>query len=87
MNDAVLLEPNGSIVIGNYDGYGRIGYEQREINWEAGEPELWHKKCWENSGKPSFSGASKHAEDQGHFYDSPTSKEIEEAIQLSETTD
>ena len=81
MNEAVYLKPNGSIVIGDYDGYGRVGNEGHEIDWEAGEPELWHKRCWENAGKPGFSGSSKYSEDQGFFYATPTDEEKKEALQ------
>ena len=82
MNEAVLLEPNGNIITGDYDGYGRI--DDREVNWETGEPELWHKKCWENAGKPQYSGESDSAEDQGFFYDDPTEEEWDEALEASE---
>jgi len=82
MNEAVLLEPNGNIITGDYDGYGRI--DDREVNWETGEPEMWHKKCWENAGKPQYSGESDSAEDQGFFYDDPTEDEWEAALEASE---
>ena len=82
MNEAVLLEPNGNIITGDYDGYGRI--DDREVNWETGEPEMWHKKCWENAGKPQYSGESDSAEDQGFFYDDPSDEELLEAIRATE---
>jgi hypothetical protein len=81
MNEATYLKPNGSVVIGEYDGYGRI--DGCEIDWESGEPEVWHKRCWENAGKPSYTGPSKHADDQGYFYNSPTEEEMKQAIQES----
>jgi len=84
MNEAVLLEPSGSIIMGMYDGYGRIGPGEYEVNWETGDPEMWHKKCWENAGKPQYSGASDSAEDQGFFYDDPSSEDMREALDLSE---
>ena len=84
MNECVYLEPNGNIIMGKYDGYGRIGPAEVEVNWENGEPELWHKKCWENEGKPAYSGQSDHAEDQGYFYDDPTEQELAAAIEASE---
>lgn len=70
-NDAVLIESCGSVIAGSYDGYGRIetqGGNQFEINWEAVEPCLWHKKCWEAAGKPPYNGPSDRAADQGYFY-------------------
>ncbi len=71
MKEAVYLTPNGSVVIGEYDGYGRINDKgcETEIDWESGEAELWHRKCWEKAGKPSYEGPSTDAEDQGYFYD------------------
>ena len=68
-NEAVLLESKGSIIIGSYDGYGNVG--QYEIGYDPLEPELWHKLCWEEAGKPEYIGPSEHAEDQGFFYDNP----------------
>ena len=82
MTEAVLLEPDGTIIMGEYDGYGRI--DDREVNWETSEPEMWHKKCWENAGKPQYSGGSDSAEDQGFFYNDPTDEELMEAIRATE---
>lgn len=64
-NQCVVLEPNGSTIIGDYDGYGRVG----SWEYEDGEPEMWHLKCWESKDKPSYSSPSTHADDQGFFYD------------------
>lgn len=73
MNDAVALlpptesRPNTSVLMGEYDGYGAIAGGSIH---EWGEPEVYHRKCWELAGKPlEFSGASEPAADQGHFYD------------------
>jgi len=74
MREAVLLLPSGSIIIGHYDGYGRITDEagcETEIDF-CGRPELWHRKCWEQAGKPSYTGESDHANDQGFFYEENT---------------
>ena len=80
MNEAVLLLPNGSIIIGEYNGYGCVGDYAIDDPFDA---ELWHKVCWENTGKPSYSGPSSHADDQGYFYNDPTPQEIREAIALT----
>ena len=82
MNECVLLENDGTIIIGDYDGYGRIEGEHGvyEINWGDSEPELWHKKCWDNEDSPAFSGESEYSSDQGFFYDDPTDAELLEAI-------
>jgi len=82
MNEAVVLREGGEPVIGEYDGYGRIG--AYEINWGDAEPEMWHKKCWENDGKPKYSGGSEYSQDQGFFYDDPSEDEWDEALEASE---
>ena len=69
MNEAVLLEFKGSLIMGSYDGYGNIG--EHEISYDPLEPELWHKKCWEEAGKPEYTGPSRYAGDQGFFYERP----------------
>ena len=82
MNEAVLLQEHEHPIIGDYDGYGRVG--GYDIQMVTDHPELWHKKCWENAGEPEYTGHSKHAEDQGFFYDNPSSKEMREALEASE---
>tara|TARA_R110000824_G_scaffold34720_2_gene109829 strand:- start:1404 stop:1733 length:330 start_codon:yes stop_codon:yes gene_type:complete len=82
MNEAVLLEPNGNIITGEYDGYGEI--EGHPVHWETNEPEMWHKICWKNAGKPEYSGGSDSAGDQGYFYDDPSDEELVEAIRATE---
>ena len=82
MNEAVLLEPNGTIIVGQYDGYGEI--DGHPVHWESGEPEMWHKLCWDNEGNPEYSGGSDSASDQGYFYDDPTDEELVEAIRATE---
>ena len=82
MTEAVVLREGKEPVIGEYDGYGRVNDE--EINWHLEEPEMWHKKCWENAGKPQYSGDYDSAEDQGFFYNDPTDEELMEAIRATE---
>lgn len=68
MCSAVALLPRGSVIMGTYDGYGRID-DNLDI-YNGGEPEIYHRSCWELAGKPmKFTGASKHAADQGYFYE------------------
>jgi hypothetical protein len=63
--ESVALLESGSIIIGAYDGYGRI----EEADIADKDPQVYHKKCWEKAGKPTeYRGASKAAEDQGFFY-------------------
>ena len=72
MNEAVALLPptssrlNTSVLMGDYDGYGAVAGGSIHEN---GEPEVYHRKCWEHVGKPmEFTAASEGAADQGHFY-------------------
>ena len=84
MNEVVMLSEGNEPIIGKYDGYGRI--DDRDVGMEdtLDNPELWHKKCWENAGKPNrYSGGSEYSQDQGFFYDDPSEEELEEAIEAS----
>lgn len=67
MSDVVALLPNGSRLVGEYDGYGRVnGTDILDI---GGEPEVYHEACWRAAGSPQkFTEASRNANDQGHFY-------------------
>ena len=82
MTECVVLGTGNTMLEGEYDGYGRI--DAYEINWGDDEPEMWHKKCWENAGKPQYSGESDSAEDQGFFFADPTDEELMEAIRATE---
>ena len=83
MNEAVVLRKGMEPVIGEYDGYGTVG--ALGVNsFGDYEPEMWHKKCWENDGKPEYSGGSEYAQDQGFFYEDPTEEEVNEAIEATE---
>ena len=70
MKRAVVIFPNGSRIIGEYDGYGRINdhdfYEAHGFNYET-KFSMWHEKCWEESGHPEFTEPATNAEDQGYF--------------------
>ena len=61
-NDAVALLSNGSRAIGEYDGYGRIGAFD-----VSDEPDMWHRKCWTQAGKPEYAAPSRPSDDQGFF--------------------
>jgi len=69
MKDAVVLSPCGSRVIGEYDGYGRVGGGYEDDHSYDG---VWlHQACWEKAGKPEYDhydGPSKGADDQGYFF-------------------
>ena len=80
MNDVVVIAPEGVVISGQYDGYGRV-YDPRsgaEINlvntgYEmgiGGKPcKFVHHACWKAMGKPSYDdlGPDEPSKDQGHF--------------------
>ena len=67
MNDVVVLESDGSILRGEYGGYGDVG--EHEINIDSrNEPECYHEHCWELAGRPTeYTTGSRSARDQGYF--------------------
>ena len=58
MTEAVVLRIARMPVIGEYDGYGRVGAFEVTAYGDDGEPEMWHKRCWEDAGKPEYIGGS-----------------------------
>ena len=83
MGQAVVLREGMDPVYGEYDGYGSVG--ALDVNsFGDNEPEMWHKLCWENAGKPKYSGGSEYSQDQGYFYDDPSDEELVEAIRATE---
>jgi hypothetical protein len=77
-NEVVVLEQGGPIIVGVYDGYGRVERDpvaggviwdyNEEYGFSDEDPEMWHRRCWEKAGNPPYSGASEYAPDQGFFY-------------------
>lgn len=68
MSDAVVLTNRGGRIIGEYDGYGRVGGDEDASEHGA----CLHFACWEKAGKPDFDHYGKpsaHAPDQGWFFD------------------
>ena len=66
MAQGVVMSPGGTRTQGEYDGYGCIGDVENLNDWPD-DPEVWHQACWEQAGKPAYSGPSRHAADQGFF--------------------
>lgn len=67
MSKAVAILPNGTQLTGTYDAYGRLQGE--DIVHTGSEPDLYHAKCHELSGKPTkYRGGSEPAQDQGFFF-------------------
>jgi hypothetical protein len=81
MRDVVVVEHDGNIVKGEYDGYGRVffngGWEGHELKYGPwvdnstclNEPGCWHKACWELAGKPTDYEPSAMSDDQGFFFE------------------
>ena len=64
MTRGVVLLEDGSIMHGEYDGYGCLN--DNEI--DGGQ--VYHQRCWELSGNPTkFVGESRSSRDQGWFFD------------------
>ncbi|HVT77938.1 MAG TPA: hypothetical protein VHD87_12970 [Acidimicrobiales bacterium] len=69
MNDAVVLLPNGSIIRGSYDGYGRLSAGEVEVENAVYDNQVFHFRCWEAAGRPTeFTAPSRHSVDQGWFF-------------------
>lgn len=69
MSEVVAATPDGTRLIGTYDGYGGVGQHVGALVDVVGETSVWHMSCWELEGRPGYSGPSKLAEDQGYFFD------------------
>ena len=71
MNEAVVIRPDGELIYGPYDGYGRVG--DGELGWSENVIDgstCYHYACWIVLGRPlEFSGASESSEDQGWFFE------------------
>lgn len=73
-NEAVVFLPNGSMVIGKYDGYGRITVDDGVVVEDAigfdSKATVYHRRCWDAHGRPvGYQGPSRDSADQGFFYD------------------
>lgn len=80
MTQVVVITPNGSILKGEYDGYGRLtglgGVDEMATTVEYAigvENTVYHQACWEVAGKPTeYEGPSEDSADQAYFYTDPT---------------
>ena len=72
MSNVVVIEADsGSLMRGEYDGYGRVdGREIRLVLLDEveSEPCCYHDACWDQAGKPTTYIPSAPAEDQGFFF-------------------
>jgi hypothetical protein len=68
MKDGVAIRPDNSLIVGIYDGYGRLDNVTIQPNVES--PDVYHLSCWGLAGKPVvYKGGSKSSKDQGWFFD------------------
>ena len=68
MKDAVAITKNGCVIVGESDGYARIGGADL-INMGCVDPQMYHRECWELIGKQvEFTEPSPSSEDQGFFF-------------------
>jgi len=66
MNQVVVQFGNGTRLIGEYDGYGRVN----DIEFDYGsKPECYHLSCWKAEGEPGYDCESVTSRDQGFFFD------------------
>jgi|SaaInlV_165m_DNA_1040744.scaffolds.fasta_scaffold29491_2 hypothetical protein len=80
MSDCIVITDDGSILMGEYDGYGRVG-EHEPISPECGA--WYHKACWNSCLTNGYTpmnqnanekfgitqGPSDSASDQGWFFE------------------
>ncbi|ORB77100.1 hypothetical protein [Mycobacterium timonense] len=66
MNWGVAITPDGSILKGRYDGYGRLDCYEYAVGVDN---TVWHEACWRVAGSPmDYRGESAHSSDQGWFF-------------------
>jgi len=66
MHHAVVILPNGTMLMGDYDGYGRINGFDEAVGYGN---TVWHLACWKVAGSPTdHRGSSKDSDDQGYFF-------------------
>ena len=75
-NKIVVIIPDGTMLGGDYDGYGRVITDEivnstpfQLPTWGTPQADVWHDKCHEEAGSPTaYTGGSESAPDQGFFY-------------------
>ncbi len=77
MTEVVVIEHNGDVQRGLYDGYGRVcdAKADHEIHYgpmvdgkDTEEPCCWHAACWDNAGRPMQYDPSRSSKCQGFFF-------------------
>ena len=66
MMHAVAITATGSVLVGQYDGYGRI--DEIEVT-DFTHATCWHYECWQRAGSPAeYRGPSTLSAGQGFFF-------------------
>ena len=86
MEEVAVIAHTGTLLVGFYDGYGRVdvtvhGNGKGTTIPTLGcrrEPSVWHRRCWENAGSPKEYVPSASSDDQGYFF-SPGAHDMKEA--------
>ena len=72
MNEVVVIEHDGVMLEGSYDGYGRVGDDDIRVTYSGheftNEPCCYHRSCWEKAGEPMGYDPSQGSDDQGYFF-------------------
>jgi hypothetical protein len=68
MTEVIVISPNGSMLTGEYDGYGRVGEKECFTLGSKDEPCCYHHACWVVAGSPTKYNPSEGADDQGFFF-------------------
>lgn len=65
----VVIEADGTVLRGEYDGYGRVDGVRFYEDISGGEPCCYHEACYEAVGaKPEYVGPSQDSHNQGWFF-------------------
>ena len=66
------LYDSDSVIYGSYSGYGMLETDHGEIGLDLDDVCIWHERCYEaDLDMYPTEDYSRHAEDQGYFYDRP----------------
>ena len=70
MSEVVVQFRNGTVLKGEYDGYGRVnGTEMFDFADLHDGIDCAHEACFMAKGGPVYVTGSRHSEDQGWFFD------------------
>lgn len=65
-----VVTPDGQLISGEYDGYGRLDTSAGPRDAVGAANTVWHTDCWVAAGRPrQYRGPSPDSPDQGFFFD------------------